>query len=88
MRLEVRDNGMGLEPAVQARVFEELTRLPGHPGYGLGLAVARRIADTLGGSIGVRSRPGRGTLFWAEFASTAAGPVSHGASSRDQHLAF
>lgn len=74
IRLEVRDNGMGLDPSVQARVFEELTRLPGHPGYGLGLAVARRIADTLGGAIGVRSRPGFGTLFWAEFASAAVGP--------------
>lgn len=74
VRVEVRDNGMGLEPAVQTRVFEELTRLPGHPGYGLGLAVARRIADTLGGSIGVRSQPGRGTLFWAEFPKAAVGP--------------
>lgn len=76
IRLEVRDNGMGLEPTTQARVFEEFTRLPGHPGYGLALAVARRIADTLGGRIGVRSRPGRGTLFWAQFDGAAVGPTA------------
>lgn len=77
IRLEVRDNGMGLEPTTQARVFEEFTRLPGHPGYGLALAVARRIADTLGGRIGVRSSPGRGTLFWVQFDGAAVGPAAH-----------
>ncbi|HXP00574.1 MAG TPA: HAMP domain-containing sensor histidine kinase [Luteibacter sp.] len=76
IRLEVRDNGMGLEPTTQARVFEEFTRLPGHPGYGLALAVARRIADTLGGRIGVRSSPGRGTLFWAQFEGAAVGATA------------
>lgn len=88
LRLEVRDNGMGLDPSVQARVFEEFTRLPGHPGYGLGLAVARRITDTLGGRIGVRSRPGRGSLFWAEFDGVAIGPVARTAAalSRDPAL--
>jgi signal transduction histidine kinase len=74
VRLEVRDNGMGLEPTQQERVFEEFTRLPGHAGYGIALAVARRIADTLGGSIGVRSSPGRGTLFWVELEGAAVGP--------------
>ncbi|SKB94903.1 Signal transduction histidine kinase [Luteibacter sp. 22Crub2.1] len=81
IRLEVRDNGMGVEPAEQARLFEEFTRLPGQPGYGLALAVARRIADTLGGHIGVRSSPGRGTLFWVELDHAAIGPASRGVVS-------
>ena len=72
---------MGVEPAEQARLFEEFTRLPGQPGYGLALAVARRIADTLGGHIGVRSSPGRGTLFWVELDHAAIGPASRGVVS-------
>ncbi|WP_090055177.1 HAMP domain-containing sensor histidine kinase [Luteibacter sp. 329MFSha] len=88
IRLEVRDNGMGLEPGLETRVFEEFTRLPGHPGYGLGLAVARRIADTLGGRIGVRSSPGRGSLFWAEFDAMAIGASARTAAALSRHPAI
>lgn len=73
VRLEVRDNGMGFEPDQQARIFDGLARLPGHPGLGLGLAVARRIVDTLGGRIGIRSFPGRGTLYWVSLPGVASG---------------
>jgi signal transduction histidine kinase len=88
IRLEVRDNGMGLEPAAQARLFEEFIRLPGHPGYGLGLAVARRIADTLGGSIGVRSSPGRGTLFWVHLDEAAIGAATRVTLPPPRHAAL
>jgi signal transduction histidine kinase len=88
IRLEVRDNGMGLEPGLQARVFEEFTRLPGHPGYGLALAVARRIADTLGGRIGVRSSPGRGSLFWAEFEGAAVGAAARRTAALHGHAGW
>lgn len=73
IRLEVRDNGMGFEPDQLARLFDGLARLPGHPGLGLGLAVARRIVDTLGGRIGARSIPGRGTLYWVKLPGAGAG---------------
>lgn len=88
VRLEVRDNGMGLEPSQQERVFEEFTRLPGHAGYGIALAVARRIVDTLGGSIGVRSSPGRGTLFWVQLDGAAVGPPLRAASALSRHPAL
>ncbi|WP_325468521.1 HAMP domain-containing sensor histidine kinase [Luteibacter sp.] len=88
VRLEVRDNGMGLEPSQQERVFEEFTRLPGHAGYGIALAVARRIVDTLGGSIGVRSRPGRGTLFWVQLEGAAIGPPVRATANLSRHPAL
>jgi two-component system, sensor histidine kinase len=88
VRLEVRDNGMGLEPSQQERVFEEFTRLPGHAGYGIALAVARRIVDTLGGTIGVRSRPGRGTLFWVQLEGAAVGPPVRAVSLLSRHPAL
>ncbi|WP_063571776.1 MULTISPECIES: HAMP domain-containing sensor histidine kinase [Luteibacter] len=88
VRLEVRDNGMGLEPIQQERVFEEFTRLPGHAGYGIALAVARRIVDTLGGSIGVRSRPGRGTLFWVQLEGASVGVPSRTAPTLSRHPAL
>lgn len=88
VRLEVRDNGMGLEPRQQERLFDDFTRLPGHPGYGLGLAVARRIAELLGGSIGVRSSPGRGSLFWVQLEGAAAGFPVRRASELSHHPAW
>jgi signal transduction histidine kinase len=88
VRLEIRDNGMGLEPIQQERVFEEFTRLPGHAGYGIALAVARRIVDTLGGSIGVRSSPGRGTLFWVHLEGAAVGPPVRTNSVLSRHPAL
>ncbi|QWT20313.1 HAMP domain-containing histidine kinase [Bacillus sp. NP157] len=88
IRLEVRDNGMGIEPAQQERVFDEFTRLPGHPGLGLGLAVARRIADVVGGTIGVRSSPGRGTLFWVQLDGAAAGLPARARETVSHHTAL
>jgi signal transduction histidine kinase len=66
--LGVRDQGCGLAPEELARVFEpffrtELARRQGHPGVGLGLAVAQRIAATAGGTLAVESETGQGSLF-------------------------
>lgn len=72
-RVEVEDSGIGMDEAVQHRIFEEFYQGPearasearsGYPrGRGLGLAIVQRFCETLGGKISVRSRPGRGSRF-------------------------
>ncbi len=66
--LSVEDHGCGLEAEDVGRVFEpfyrsEHARRVSTDGLGLGLSVARRIASTFGGTLGVSSRPGAGCLF-------------------------
>lgn len=64
----VRDNGDGLTPEEQARLFTPFQRLhkSGIKGHGLGLSIVRRIVEKLGGEIGVESdgEPGKGSLFY------------------------
>jgi len=66
IRFWVRDNGPGLTPEEQARLFAPFERL--HQvrteGHGLGLSIVRRIVEKLGGQAGVESEPGQGSLFF------------------------
>ena len=62
----VRDEGIGIAHEAQARVFEKFERAVSdrhYGGLGLGLYVSRQLVEALGGSIGVQSEPGSGTLF-------------------------
>lgn len=67
VRFWVRDNGPGLSPEAQARLFAPFTQVTqAHTqGYGLGLSIVKRIVDKLGGEVGVESEgiPGKGSLF-------------------------
>lgn len=64
--MAVSDNGIGIDPAGRARIFEPFTRL--HPrsryeGTGMGLAMCRRIVEQHGGTLQVESTPGEGSRF-------------------------
>lgn len=62
----VQDNGLGLTPEAQAKLFTEFTRLDRTraTGHGLGLTIVQRIATKLRGEVGVKSMVGQGSLFY------------------------
>jgi signal transduction histidine kinase len=69
-RIEVEDTGTGISPENMHRVFLGFQQLDArsteqYGGSGLGLALARRIVEAQGGSVGARSEPSRGSVFWA-----------------------
>jgi signal transduction histidine kinase len=71
MRLEVKDNGIGIPAADLPRLFEKFYRgsqreARQEKGSGLGLAIVRSIVEKHGGKVWVESRPGRGSSFFVE----------------------
>ena len=76
VRLYVKDNGIGVAPQHQARIFRVFERLHGeeqYPGTGIGLAVVRRGIERLGGRGGVISEVGQGSQFWIELPKAEGG---------------
>lgn len=70
LRIEVTDTGAGIPPERLDRLFTPFERLGAEQGHvegtGLGLALSTRLAEAMGGSVGVRSQVGRGSTFWVQ----------------------
>jgi len=68
VRCEVSDTGIGIDPEEEKRLFEPFAQAVAtsrsYAGSGLGLAICRRLAEQMGGAIGLRSAVGRGSTFW------------------------
>ncbi|NQE36982.1 sensor histidine kinase [Microcoleus asticus] len=67
IRLWVEDNGIGIAPEHQKRIFRVFERLHGiesYPGTGIGLAIVKKGSARMGGQVGVESQLGQGSRFW------------------------
>jgi CheY-like chemotaxis protein len=101
VRVEASDTGIGIERQQLARLFEvfeqadqTITRRFG--GTGLGLPIAKRLVELMGGRIGASSAPGSGSVFWFELpmppapvpspGASAAGPAGPAASGRPARI--
>ena len=69
VRLWCEDNGIGITPEYEPRVFSIFERSHSDQdseGNGVGLAIVKRAVSRLGGKVGVESTPGQGSRFWID----------------------
>jgi len=76
IRINVKDTGAGLTPEMLDKLFQPFNRLgrekSAEEGTGIGLVMSKRLVELMGGTIGVESTVGAGSVFWFELAPEAA----------------
>jgi signal transduction histidine kinase len=88
LRFEIEDTGIGVPEAARARIFEPFSQADAsttrkYGGTGLGLFISKQIVEMMGGAIGLRPRPGGGTIFHFHVALRRV-PESHAADSESR----
>ncbi|WP_174273555.1 ATP-binding response regulator [Sphingomonas bacterium] len=85
VRIQVWDTGCGIAPEMQRQIFWEFVQsappaqVDGKsPGLGLGLAIVERLSRLLGHAVGMRSEPGRGSVFWIDVPRHRSGAALQG----------
>jgi len=89
IRIEVWDSGIGIPAEMQRQVFWEFVQDRSAPpsgghGLGLGLAIVERLSRLLGHRIGMRSQPGRGSVFWVEVPKHRTPPRLNGSAPQSR----
>ncbi len=69
LRFDIIDSGIGISEALQNKIFESFTQASSSPshrsgGTGLGTTISKQLVEFMGGKIGLRSSPGKGSHFW------------------------
>jgi len=77
LRVNVKDNGVGIDPKHHARIFRMFERAAKKQfaGTGIGLAIVKKAAERMGGAVGVVSAPGLGSQFWIDLLPAGTAPV-------------
>lgn len=74
VRVWVEDNGIGIDPAYQKKIFGPFERLhtnKQYTGTGIGLAIVQKGVERMGGKVGLESEPGKGSRFWIDLPARA-----------------
>ncbi len=75
VRIWVEDDGIGVPAEMRTRIFGLFQRANRHyEGTGLGLALVKKVAERMGGRVGVESEPGQGSRFWLELRGVQENP--------------
>jgi signal transduction histidine kinase len=76
LRVCVKDNGIGIPPEYQDRIFQIFEKLHSesqYPGTGIGLAIVQKAIARMKGRLGMESAPGQGSCFWIELPKAQSG---------------